>query len=410
MPSAIIAESEEALLLLDSAECVSGATPQAAALLGLTVDDLIGRPWAEIPRPGDVAATSHMHTLQAGTRRTKLRLVTLEARAETGAHEAWLAPWGESAEFALLRGPDGRALTVNSAFARKFGSAAGSWAGRDPEELIHPDDVDDWRVAVAKLHQPPHQVYHEHRWMTAQGWRWLAWEEQGVRVASGSIVATRAIGRDVTRRRLAEEHFHKLASIVEQTQLSVVLTMPDGRVEYVNPRFTQVSGYTLEEIFEQGIEVLRTGFTSDGDYAAFLRTVREGKTWQGEFQTISKRGEARWESAQVSVIRDQRDRITHILCLLEDITQRKLLEAQLLQAQKMETLGTLAGGISHDFNNLLAIISGFCEMSLMRSSQDEKLTRYLTEIHESTKRASALVRQILTFSRKPEDGVRQVSL
>jgi PAS domain S-box-containing protein len=410
MTSPVIPEGEEALLVLDASGRVCAATLRAAALLGQSTSDLIGRPWTDIPRPADVAATVRHHTLQGRTRRTNLHIVVLDATAEAGAHEQWLAPWSDSVELALLRGPDGGVLAVNSAFARKFGSAANTWAGRNPAELIHPDDVDAWRRACAHLRRAPYQAAHEHRWMTAQGWRWLAWEEQGVRSASGSIVATRAIGRDVTRRRLAEEHFHKLASIVEQTQLSIVLTMPDGRVEYVNPHFTQVSGLTLEEIFEQRIEVLRMGFANDAAYRAFLRTVQSGKTWRGEFQSISKRGEARWEAAQVSVIHDHRDRITHLLCVSEDVTERKLLEAQLRQAQKMDVLGTLAGGISHDFNNLLAIISGFCEMSLTRVTQDEKLAHYLREIHEATKRASSLVRRILSFSRKPEDGARQVRL
>lgn len=403
-------EGGEALLLLDAKGRVRALSGKAAALLGLPSREIVGRPWADVPRPADVAVTLREHALQTAGNRSMLRLVELEAAGGKADHERWLGPWNDSVELAVLRGPDGKLAAVNSAFARKFGAAAEAWTGRAPEELIHPDDRGDWRECVSRLGRPPHQASHENRWMTAQGWRWLAWEEQAVRSESGAIVATRAVGRDVTKRRLAEEHFHKLASIVEQTQLSVVLALPDGRVEYVNPRFTQTTGLTLEEIFEQGVEVLRTGFSRDEDYAAFLRTVGEGKTWRGEFQTISKRGEARWESAQVSLIRDHRDRTTHLLCLREDVTDRKLLEAQLRQAQKMEVLGTLAGGISHDFNNLLAIISGFCEMSMILASGDAKLGRYLREIHESTKRASALVRQILSFSRKPEDGARQVNL
>src|SRR5690606_20607027 len=149
-----------------------------------------------------------------------------------------------------------------------------------------------------------------------------------------------------------------------------------GRVEYVNPCFTQVTGLTLEEIFEQGTEVLRGGFANDADYAEFLRMASEGNTLRGEIHTRNRRGELRWVASMVSAIRDHRDRVTHLLCLREDITERKQLEAQLLQAQKMEVLGALAGGISHDFNNLLAIISGFCEMALAQATEDEKLSRY----------------------------------
>lgn len=411
MSASLLNEEEDALLLLNAAERVRAASPRAAALLGLAISDLVGRPWKGIPLPADVSATLRVQTLDSAKRRMKLRFILLNTTAGADARERWLEPWRDSGELALLRGPDGRVIGVNSAFARKFGSAAVSWEGRDPAELIHPDDLEDWRQAISPLQSASHHAAHEHRWMTAQGWRWLAWEEQGVRSASGSILATRAIGRDVTRRRLAEEHFQKLAAIVEQTQLSVVLAMPDGRVEYVNPRFTQLSGLTLEEIFEKGIEVLRAGFSSHDDYGAFLRTVREGKIWRGEFQSVSKRGEERWETAQVSVIRDHRDRITHLLCLREDVTERKRLEAQLLQAQKMEILGTLAGGISHDFNNLLAIISGFCEIALLRTKPEDKaLVRYLGEIHEATRRASGLVRQILSFSRKPEGGVGLVQI
>jgi nitrogen-specific signal transduction histidine kinase len=94
--------------------------------------------------------------------------------------------------------------------------------------------------------------------------------------------------------------------------------------------------------------------------------------------------------------------ITNLLCLREDITIRRRLEEQLRQAQKMESLGTLAGGIAHDFNNLLAVINGYTELSQMKSSEDPVLQKNLREIKRATQRATGLVRQILTFSRKAE--------
>lgn len=324
--------------------------------------------------------------------------------------DAMVAPWEFSIELALVRGPDGRVVAVNQAFARKFGVPARNWAASDPSVLIHSDDLRGWKQATSRLSHAPFRCSHEHRWLTAQGWRWIAWEETAVRDEEGLIVAFRAIGRDVTKRRLSEEHFHKLANAVEQSPLAVIITTPEGLVQYVNPRYTQVTGYTLEEIFEKDIQVLRTGFANDGDYERFFATVSAGKEWRGELCTPCKNERKVWEFVQVSPIRNHTDEITHLLCLREDITERKKLEDQLRQAQKMESLGTLAGGIAHDFNNMLAIISGFTEIAMARSADNEDQQRFLKEIYNASQRAVGLVRQILTFSRKTEVSYGPVSV
>lgn len=321
-----------------------------------------------------------------------------------------VAPWEHSVELALVRGTDGRVVSVNQAFARKFGVPSRNWPGSDPSVLIHSDDRKSWRHATNRLSHAPFRTAHEHRWLTAQGWRWIAWEENAVRDEDGLIIAFRAIGRDVTKRRLAEEHFQKLASAVEQSPLAVIITTPEGLVQYVNLRYTEVTGYTLEEIFENDIKVLRTGFTNDADYDRFFATVSAGEEWRGELCTPCKKERQVWEFVQVSPIRNQDDEITHLLCLREDITERKKLEDQLRQAQKMESLGTLAGGIAHDFNNMLAIISGFTEIAMARSAGNEDQQRFLKEIYNASQRAVGLVRQILTFSRKTEVSYRPVSV
>lgn len=406
----MIPESQDALVVLDAHRRVRRISNHAAALLGAGPRELVGRPWESIDRPEGLVFTARIQTLEGRRRRDRLHLITLAACREEGRHAELVEAWEDSVELALVRAPDGHVLAVNSAFARKFGVAAPRWMGRDADELLHPDDLKDWKRTVTMLARPPYRVSHEHRWMTAQGWRWLAWEETALRDDAGTVFAYRAIGRDVTKRRLAEEHFFKLASLVDQSPLSVVLTMPDGRVEYVNPRYTQVSGYTLEEIFERRIEVLRTGLGSEAEYASMLRAVREGGKWRGELCVRTKGGRDLWEAVQLSAIRDQQDQISHLLCLREDITERKLLEDQLRQAQKMEILGTLAGGISHDFNNLLAIISGFCEMALMKAPETGEVHRYLGEIHMATRRATGLVKQILGFSRKHEPEMEAVNV
>jgi two-component system, cell cycle sensor histidine kinase and response regulator CckA len=413
VPDAVITAAGAALVVLDARRRVRRVSPAAAALLDARIEDVIGRDWAELAHVTGTDAHLQEEVLRGRTPRDTMYVVWLQGPApeiEVPLDSHWVAPWQNSVELAMFRGTNGRVKAVNQAFARKFGVPARAWPGHDPASLIHSEDVTDWREALARLAHPPYRAAHENRWLTAQGWRWLAWEENAVRDEGGELIGFRAIGRDVTKRRLAEEHFHKLANAVEQSPLAVVITMPDGRVQYVNPRFTQVTGYTLEDIFEKEVEVLRSGFETDADYGRFFETVSAGKEWRGELRTPCKGGKEVWEFVQVSPIRNQMDEITHLLCLREDITERKKLEDQLRQAQKMESLGTLAGGIAHDFNNMLAIISGFTEIAIARTKEGDDFVRFLREIHNASQRAVGLVRQILTFSRKAEVSYRPVSV
>jgi PAS domain S-box-containing protein len=276
--------------------------------------------------------------------------------------------------------------------------------------LLHPDDLRSWLDAADKLAHPPFHITREHRWQTAQGWRWISWEETAVRDAEGELCAVRAIGRDVTKHRLAEEHFRKIAQAVEQAPVSIALTTPGGTPQYVNSRFTDVTGYTLEEIFERQIPLLREGHSSDAAFRQFCAVVASGHKWSGELLSKRKDGSSIWELVRVSPIRNDFGEITYLLCIREDISERKALEDQLRQAQKMESLGTLAGGIAHDFNNIISIIRGFTELSLMLPSADPRMDRYLTNVHAAALRAASLVGQILSFSRKGEVAYRAVQI
>jgi PAS domain S-box-containing protein len=288
------------------------------------------------------------------------------------------------------------------AFARKVGQPAAGLAGLNVGKFINPDDVAAHEAANAELVQPPHQAASTHRWLTPQGWRWMAWEESTLFDATGIPIAVRAVGHDVTRQRLAEELYFKLSRAVEQSPVGMVITDAEGRVQYVNPKFTQVSGLTLEDILDRNVPVLREGHATDDDYERFWTTIRSGGDWEGEIVRRPADGSVVWESMKVSCLRNSAGQISNFLCLREDITQRKRLEEDLRQAQKMESLGTLAGGIAHDFNNLLAVILGYAEFSQMQSSGNASLDKSLREIRRAAQRASGLVRQILTFSRKTE--------
>ena len=328
--------------------------------------------------------------------------VPIEAARSPLSFEALLGPWANSADPAYCRDLEGRLLAVNQAFARKFGRVASEWPGTPLTEILQADDAAALASVAVELSKPPHRVTREHRCDTPQGWRWFAWDKTPVRDHVGTILGLRAVGRDITKQRLAEEQYLKLSRAVEQSPVAIVIADAEGRVQYVNPKYTEASGRTLEDILDGNTNVLRDGHPDDASYRAMLAEVQACREWRGELVSKGSDGRQVWESVQVTSLRTPAGDVTNLLCLREDITERKRLEQELRQAQKMEGLGTLAGGIAHDFNNLLAIINGYAEFCLVHNADAAQVRKSLQEIHRAAQRASGLVRQILTFSRKNE--------
>jgi len=206
--------------------------------------------------------------------------------------------------------------------------------------------------------------------------------------------------RNREKRRKAEAELIKLFRAVEQSPVSIVITDIEGRIEFVNPKFSQVTGYEPDEALGRNPRILKTGHTSPEEYRHLWDTVSAGDMWEGEFLNKRKDGSLFWEHAIITPVRSIEGSITNYLAIKEDITERKKLEEQLLQAQKMESIGLLAGGVAHDFNNILTVINGYSSLLSMNSGLNEEQKKEIAEISSAAEKAAQLTHGLLAFSRK----------
>ena len=202
------------------------------------------------------------------------------------------------------------------------------------------------------------------------------------------------------RRHKAEEQVRKLTRAVEQSPATVVITDTEGHIEYVNPKFTSLTGYTSEEIIGKNPRVLKSGEQPREFYEQLWTTILAGGEWRGEFHNRKKNGDLYWEQALIAPIRDNSNAITHFIAIKEDITERKQLETHLRHAQKMDAIGQLAGGIAHDFNNILTAIVGYASIMELKLPTDSPLKKNAAQIVVTAERGASLTQGLLAFSRK----------
>lgn len=184
---------------------------------------------------------------------------------------------------------------------------------------------------------------------------------------------------DITKRKIAEKTAFLLSRAIEQCPVSVVITDTKGSIEYVNPKFCSMTGYTKEEAIGKNPRILKSGESPPELYKEMWRTITQGKQWIGEFHNKRKNGELFWESATISGVTSSEGVVSHYLAVKEDITEKKLLHAQLVQAQKLESVGQLAAGVAHEINTPIQFISD--NLEFLKESIEEILS--LSEKHET---------------------------
>ncbi len=164
---------------------------------------------------------------------------------------------------------------------------------------------------------------------------------------------------DITQRKKSDEQINKLATAVTQSAEAVVITNADGLIEFVNPKFTAITGYSFDEVHGKNPRILKSGFTSDDEYSVLWKTISTGNVWRGIFNNKRKDGSLFWESASITPIKDANGAIVNYIAIKEDITERKQTESALRESEENYRilLNTLPDFILLHKNNKIEFIN-----------------------------------------------------
>jgi PAS domain S-box-containing protein len=211
--------------------------------------------------------------------------------------------------------------------------------------------------------------------------------------------------RDITERKRAEESLRLLESAVEQSTESIVITdarldLPGPKIVFVNPAFTRMTGYPAAEVIGKSPRIMQGPRTDKVVLSRLRKNLEQGESFAGEAINYRKDGTEFDLEWQIAPLRNADGKVTHFVATQHDITARKKLDEQMRQSQKMEGIGQLAGGVAHDFNNILSTIQMQAELLKYDGGLSSGQSESIGEIITSVQRAAALTRQLLLFSRR----------
>jgi len=184
----------------------------------------------------------------------------------------------------------------------------------------------------------------------------------------------------------------------------VVITDLDGKIEFVNPMVEKKTGYAASSLPGRPFQRIHHGGSGGTSLEKILQTVRAGKAWQGEVVNRTKTGLSYIADMTMNLIYDDAGEMTHFSAILRDITEKKALEKELLQASKLSSLGTLVSGIAHELNTPLATILGFSREIRRETGLKPDIQKCADWIVQESERCAVIVRNLLKFSRKKRDG------
>ena len=296
---------------------------------------------------------------------------------------------------------------VNKSYERIFGYSREELLGNNYKKLVDKSEQETLFNVFNEVYKTGNPV---------QGFKWHYKKRDGktiyieisislIKDDKGSATGFRGFIRDITEKREAEvalkDEQERFRMLVEKSPFGIALIGYDGTYKYINPRFKEIFGYTLEDV-PTGKEWFKRAFPDDNyrekaikQWIFDLKGLKIGEIRSAQFEIRCKDGSIKMVDIRTLTLEGGE----HIV-FYEDITDKKKLEEQLLQSQKMEAIGRLAGGIAHDFNNILTAIIGNVDICKLNLSEGRSIIQNIDEIKRGAIRASELTRQLLAFSRK----------
>jgi two-component system cell cycle sensor histidine kinase/response regulator CckA len=310
---------------------------------------------------------------------------------------------------------EGNFLYVSPSCERITGYSAEEFIN-DPDlmnRIIHPDDRTEMLSHYHNMRKviPDASDSMDFRIIRRDGaTRWIGHVCQPVQSQEGRPLGRRGNNRDITNSKRHELAQKRLFTAIEQATDAIFITDLQGNIQYVNPAFERITGYTKEDVHGEKPSLFRSE-EYDAVYIQRLQeTLARGENWGGRLTKRRKDGTPYEEDVTVTPVRDASGTIVNFVGVKRDVSREAQLQRQLLQAQKMEAVGTLAGGIAHDFNNLLQAITGYSELLMGGKNQKDPEFDDLKRIYDSSKRGADLVKSLLLFSRKVQPELRPVDL
>ncbi len=216
--------------------------------------------------------------------------------------------------------------------------------------------------------------------------------------------------QELTERRRLQRSESRLATAVEQSPATILITDTEARIQYVNAKFEDLTGWERDEVIGQTPAFLQSGKTTGATYDLIRRQLQAGQSWNGVFLNRKKDGGEYWADTTILPLVGPDGTVSNYIATGEDVTEKRHAREQVARAQKLEVVGQLSGGIAHDFNNILTTIVGAAHLAAMDAEPGSDLAGEIEQIDIAAQRAKSLVRELLTFARREPGQPQTVDL